>query len=209
MAGTISALKSQRRNRERVSVYLDGEYAFGLPAMEAAHLRHGQVLSDAEIAALQALDERQRACDQALRFLGHRPRSRAEMEQYLRRKRVPEEVMSDVLARLEEAGYLDDEAFARFWVENRQRFRPRSQRALHYELHQKGVDRHIVESVVDEQDDEAAAWQAVEGRLTRWSALGPDELRRKVAGMLARRGFSYETINHTFRRACQALQTEA
>lgn len=206
MAGTISALKFQRRNGERVSVYLDGEYAFGLPATEAVRLRLGQVVSDAETATLQALDERQRAYDQALRFLGHRPRSRAEMEQYMRRKLVPQEVMSDVLVRLEEAGYLDDEAFARFWVENRQRFRPRSQRALNYELHLKGVGRGIVEGVVGDQDDEAAAWQAIEGRLTTWNGLSFDELRRKVTGMLARRGFAYETINHTFRKACQALQ---
>jgi len=208
VAGTITALKFQQHNKERVSVYLDGEYAFGLPAMEASRLRRGQVLSDAEVAALQALDEQQHTFEQAVRFLGYRPRSRAEMVRYLRRKRISEEVASDVLARLEKAGYLDDEAFARFWVENRQRFRPRSQRALDFELRQKGVSRPTVEDVVSEQDDEAAAWQAIEGRLSRWSGMEPDELRRKIAGYLARRGFRYETISHTFRRACQALQIE-
>jgi regulatory protein len=208
VAGTITALKFQQHKKERVSVYLDGEYAFGLPAMEAARLRRGQVLSDAEVVALQALDEQQRTFEQAVRFLGYRPRSRAEMVRYLRRKRITEEVASDVLARLEEAGYLDDEAFARFWVENRQRFRPRSQRALDFELRQKGVSRPTVEDVVSEQDDEAAAWQAIEGRLAKWSGMEPDELRRKIAGYLARRGFRYETISHTFRRACRALQIE-
>jgi len=208
MSGTITALKFEAHSQQRVSVYLDGEPAFWLPALEAARLRHGQVLSDAEIAALRALDERECAYEQAVRFLGFRPRSRAELAQYLRRKRVADEIVSDVLARLKDAGYLDDEAFARFWVENRQMFRPRSQRALGIELRQKGVSREVVHDAVSEQDDEAAAWQAVEGRLSRWSDLNPDELRPKITGFLARRGFGYSTINHTFKSACRALQIE-
>jgi regulatory protein len=206
VAGTITALQSQRHNRERVNVYLDGEYAFGLAAIEAARLRRGQVLSDAEITALKALDQRHQAFEQAVRFLRYRPRSRAEMEHYLRRKHVTEDVLCDVLNRLEQASYLDDEAFAQYWVENRQRFRPCSQRALNYELHQKGVDHQIIASALSEQDDEAAAWQAIESRLPRWSTLSADELQRKVAGFLSRRGFGYETINHTFRRVCQVLR---
>jgi regulatory protein len=69
MAGTITALQFQKRNKERVNVYLDGTYAFGLAAMQAAQLRKGQVLSDEEIAALKAQDDRQRAFNLALRFL--------------------------------------------------------------------------------------------------------------------------------------------
>jgi regulatory protein len=206
VAGTITALQSQRHNRERVNVYLDGEYAFGLAAIEAARLRRGQVLSDAEITALKALDQRHQAFEQAVRFLRYRPRSRAEMEHYLRRKHVTEDVLCDVLNRLEQASYLDDEAFAQYWVENRQRFRPCSQRALNYELHQKGVDHQIIASALSEQDDEAAAWQAIESRLPRWSTLSVDELQRKVVGFLSRRGFGYETINRTFRKVCHVLR---
>jgi regulatory protein len=206
MVGTITALESQQHNRERVNVYLDGEYAFGLAAIEAARLRRGQVLSDAEIVALKALDQRHHVFEQAVRFLRYRPRSRAEIEHYLRRKHVTEDVLCDVLNRLEQAGYLDDEAFAQYWVENRQRFRPRSQRALNYELHQKGVDRQVIASALSEQNDEAAAWQAIESRLPRWSTLSTDELRRKLVGFLSRRGFGYETINHTFRKVCQVLR---
>jgi regulatory protein len=208
VAGTITALKFQQRNTERVSVYLDGEYAFGLPALEAARLRRGQVLSDAEITALRALDESERAFDQAVRYLSYRPRSRAEIAQYLRRKQLTEDVASDVVQRLEQAGYLDDAAFARFWVDNRQRFRPRSRRALSYELRQKGVGREVAADVVDDQDDEVAAWQAIENRLSRWNALSGDELRQKISGFLARRGFGYASINQAYRRACRELQIE-
>jgi regulatory protein len=209
MAGAITALKFQRRSKERVNVYLDGEYAFGLTAIEAARLREGQVLSEAEIAALKAQDERQRAFDQAVRFLSYRPRSRAEVERYLHGKRVAGEVVTDVVERLERANYLDDEAFARFWVENREQFKPRSRRALRYELRQKGMTDQVIAQVLSDLDDEAAAWRAVEGRLSRWAGLTRDELRQKMMGYLSRRGFNYEIINSIFEKACQVLNNES
>jgi regulatory protein len=208
VAGTITALKFQERNRERVNVFLDGEYAFALMATEAARLHNGQRLSDAEIAALQAQDGRQQAYDQALRFLSYRPRSQAEVEHYLHAKRVSAEVIAAVMERLQQAGYLDDQIFARFWVENRQQFRPRSQRALEHELRQKGVSRQVIASALSDLDDETAAWQAVEGQLQRWIKLSNDELRQKIAGFLGRRGFSYDTINSVYGKACQRLQAD-
>jgi len=208
MAGTITELKFQQRNKERVNVYLDGQFAFGLDAIEAARLRKGQVLSDAEIAALSAQDERQRAFDQAVRFLSYRPRSRAEVERYLRDKAIPGDVIADVIARLEGVSYLDDEAFARFWLENRERFKPRGQRALRYELRQKGVTDEIITRVLGESDDEASAWRAVESRLSRWAGLPADEFRKKVVGYLSRRGFGYDTIASTLDKAGQLLDVE-
>ncbi len=209
MAGIITALKFQQRNQERVNVYLDGAYAFGLAATEAAHLRKGQTLSDEEIAALQAEDDRQKAYDQAVRFLSYRPRSRVEVERYLRDKKMSPDVIADVVGRLEQSDYLNDEAFARFWVENRAEFKPRSRRALQYELRQKGLSSQAIDNVLSEtQDDETAAWRAVEGRLARWAGLSRDELRQKMAGYLSRRGFNYEIISTIFEKACQALNIE-
>jgi regulatory protein len=208
MPGTITALRFQKRNKERVSVYLDGAYAFGLDGVEAARLHKGQVLSDEEIAVLKAQDERNRAFNQALRFLSYRPRSRLEVERYLRDKTIATPVIDDVIVRLERAQYLDDEAFARFWVENREQFRPRSQRALRYELHQKGISDAIISDVLGDLDDEAAAWHAVEGRLRRWAGLPADEFRRKVAGYLGRRGFNYDIVSVILKKACRSLNIE-
>jgi regulatory protein len=208
MAGTITELRFQQRNKERVNIYLDGEYAFGLDAVEAARLHKGQVLSEAEIAELKAQDERNRAFDRAVQFLSYRPRSRVEVERYLRGKSIDEVVRDDVIARLERAKYLDDEAFARFWLENRERFRPRGERALRYELRQKGVSDEIITQVLNDLDDEASAWRAVEGRLFRWAHLPDDEFRQKVVGYLSRRGFDYNTISLTLEKAGQVLDIQ-
>jgi len=208
VAGTITALKFQQRNPERVNVYLDGEYAFGLAAVAAARLRKGQVLSDVEIAALRTQDAHQQAFDRAVRFLSYRPRSRAEVERYLRGKGITEDGIAGVIERLEQANYLDDEAFARFWVENREEFKPRSRRALHYELRQKGVSSQVIARALNASGDEAAAWRAVEGRLARWAGLPRNELRQKIANYLSRRGFDYEIITLIFEKACEMLSIE-
>jgi len=208
MAGTITRLQFQKRNIERVNVYIDGEFAFGLDAVQAAGLRKGQHLSTAEIAALRQQDDRQKAFDRAVRFLGVRPRSQAEVESYLKGKMLDDGTIADVIGRLERMGYLDDQAFARFWIENRQRFRPRSKLALRFELQQKGVGRDVVAEATADVDEEEAAWQAMENKLGRWYNLQPEDFRRKVYDFLRRRGFNYDIIKKTFERACQALNID-
>lgn len=208
MAGTITALKFQKRNRERVNIYLDGEYALALTAVAAAELRIGQFLSDAEIAALQAADARDKAYQSAVRFLGYRPRSRQEIERHLQGKGIPADVVESVLDRLAREEYLDDRAFAAYWVENRERFKPRSRRALRYELRQKGLSSAAIEAALADVDEEESAWQAVAAQLHRWQGLDEEAFFQKGGAYLARRGFSYGVIKPVLSRAWDSLQTE-
>lgn len=195
MAGTITKLAFQKGHRQRVSVYLDGRYAFGLPDIEAAKLRPGQFLSDAEIARLRELDARQQAYERVLRLLAHRPRSEAEVRRYLEGKDMPPDAVEQVLERLRREGYLDDAAFVRFWVENRERFRPRGPWALRQELQRKGVAQPLIEEALAGVDSEESAYRAARRRLRRWSGLAYDDFRRAVGSYLARRGFDYDLIS--------------
>jgi len=113
MAGTITALKVQKRNPRRVNVFLDGRYAFGLAAIEAARLRLGQVLSDENIKGLKERDSFEKAHDRALRFLSYRPRSEAEVRRYLQGKAVSPAIEEEVLERLTGEKLRDDLTFAR------------------------------------------------------------------------------------------------
>ncbi|MBC8448225.1 MAG: RecX family transcriptional regulator [Chloroflexi bacterium] len=194
MAGTITKLAFQKRHRERVSVHLDGRYAFGLPAMEAAKLKPGQFLSDGEIARLRELDARQRAYERVLRLLAHRPRSENEVRRYLERKDTPPDTVEEVIERLRREGYLDDVAFVRFWVENRERFNPRGPWALRQELRRKGVANPLIEEALAGLDSEDGAYRAARRRLRKWSGLEYGDFRRAVGSYLARRGFDYGVI---------------
>ncbi len=192
MAGKITALKYQKKNPDRVSVYLDGRFAFGLPAIVAARLKPGQSLSDAEIEALQAEGEEDKAYNRALNYLSYRPRSRHEIDTYLQKRGVLQEQIEGVVARLERAGLLDDEAFARFWVENRERFRPRGLRALRYELRIKGVSGEIIDRTLETVDAAESAYRSAEKKARQLRHLDRQTFYRKMIAFLSRRGFAYE-----------------
>jgi regulatory protein len=197
----VTSLQAQKGKRDRINVFLDGEFAFAVSLMEAANLYKGQ--------QLRREGEIHLAYVQSLRYLGYRPRSEAEVRRYLGEKGALPDVVDTVVERLTKAQYLNDEEFARYWVENRTRFRPRGVRALRYELRQKGLASEEIESAVEAQDEDAAAWSAIEGRIERWRGLDRMELRQKVAAFLSRRGFGYDVCKRAAERAWQSLYDDA
>ncbi len=200
MAGIITRLEVQKHNPERVSVYLDDEFAFGVDIMVAAGMRKGQPLDDDDIAALRADDDRHRAYLAAVRLLSLRPRSRDEIERALRKKAYEEPVIEAAVERLTVEGLIDDAEFARYWSENRTAFRPRGTRALRYELRLKGVTNDDMEEALAAVDEDEAAWAAVERKAESWRSLPEEEFKQKVLGFLARRGFGYSTANGVWKR---------
>jgi regulatory protein len=198
--GIITALEVQKRNPKRVNVYLDGVFAFSLTLDEAARLHQGQTLTADEIAALQQQDQVQRAVDAALRFLAPRPRSIHEMQRKLVEKGFDPQAIAGALDHLTRLGYLDDAAFANFWVRERQISSPLSPRALRYELRRKGVSGEVIEAALAELDAAGAALQAAEAHARRLRGLTRREFHDRLAAHLQRRGFSYS-------QARQAIQT--
>ena len=194
MTKEITALRFQKRNKDRVNVYLDGAFGFGLAAVEASRLRVGQTLSDDEIVELQMKDEIERAYERALNYLSYRPRSRAEVRRNLRKKDLEDQVIDVVVGRLTRAGLLDDQEFARYWVDNRARFNPRGLRGLRYELRQKGVSREAIEEALTAFDVQDAARKVADAGARRLSQEAPPDFRRKLKAYMARRGFSYARI---------------
>jgi regulatory protein len=191
---TITDLVPQRRKKDRVNVHINGEYAFSLAMITAAGLRRGQDISPEDIDRLRAEDNYERAKQSAFNFVSYRPRSKSELRKNLIRKKYDENSIERVVARLVELEMLDDKAFARYWVEQRETFRPRSRRALSYELYQKGVQREIVDEVVGEIDEDAAAYRAGLQKAHRWANLPKDKFRHDMNRFLQRRGFNYSII---------------
>jgi regulatory protein len=203
---TITALEEQKKNRQRVNVYLDGKYAFGLQAFVAATLRPGQTLSPEQATELQERDSAEVAYERALGYLSYRPRSRAEIEAYLVRKKVPRATVQAVIGRLTEAGLLDDQAFARYWVENREAFRPRGVRSLHFELQRKGITHADVDAATEEVDETASAYRAAREHARRLRDLDYVVFRRRLGGFLQRRGFGYDVVKEVVERIWKERQ---
>jgi regulatory protein len=208
VGGTITSLRFQKRTRDRVNIYLDGTFAFGLSALDAAKLRVGQILTDRDIERLRDLDVEQKAYDRAVRFLAYRPRSETEVRDRLKRSDTDQRVIEAVIGRLRAQGYLDDADFARFWVEERQRFSPRSAYALRQELRRKGLDDSTIASAVSGLDAAASAYEAARPRALRLSSLAgndPALFRRKMGDFLLRRGFDYEVVREVVTRLLNEL----
>jgi regulatory protein len=205
---TITAIETQQRDPERVSIFLDGEFAFGSSAMVAAArgLTVGKTLSTEEIDDLKSADEVEKAFNAALNFLSFRPRSKREIGDYFRRRKLEPAVGTAVVERLERIGVLDDREFARFWVENRQSFRPRGTRALKAELRQKGIDSEIIdETLAGLGDEEETAFEAGMKKARSYSTADEREFFRKMLGFLQRRGFPYGPAAAASRRIFQAM----
>ncbi|MCA9919133.1 MAG: RecX family transcriptional regulator [Anaerolineales bacterium] len=207
--GKITALTRQRRNQERINVFIDGTFAFGLAEITAVYLRVGQELSPADIEKLQGADQVEKAKELAIRYIEYRPRSLAETRQHLQKKEYPEAVVEQVLERLQAVGLLDDAAFARYWVDQRETFKPRSKIALQQELRQKGLERTLIDEVTAELDEFAAAQQAAEPKARRWSNLPEQQFRQKLGGFLQRRGFGYDVVREVTKALWDEFGTEA
>lgn len=204
----ITAIEVQKKHSNRVNIYLDGDFAFGLERITAAWLRVGQELDEKKIEQLQAEDARERAFQQALLFLSYRARSESEIRRNLQKHEIPELVIEETIERLRRDGIADDDQFARAWVENRSAFRPRSRRMMALELHQKGLDDDAAKSALEDVDDEALAYEAAKKRAVRFKGLEWNEFRTKLSGFLARRGFSYSVIAPVVARVWNETHTE-
>lgn len=208
MGYRVTALTVQKRNRQRVNVFLDGEFAFGLARIVAAWLVVGQEIDDAKIAELKEADGREVAFQQAMSFLQYRPRSEAEIRQNLQRHKVKEENIQHVLQRLRESGLINDVQFAQTWVENRTEMRPRSRRALSFELGQRGVDRQTIDEALTDLDDGEMAYQAAKKRAPKFETLEWKDFRLKMYRYLAQRGFDYESSAQAISRVWEEIQSE-
>lgn len=201
MGRIVTALEAQKRNPNRVNVHLDGEYAFSLSRIVAAWLAVGCDMSDAEIEKLQQDDSFEDAAQVALRYITYKPRTTAEVRKRLQESEFPDSTIEHTISRFTQTGLINDGQFARDWVEDRQVFHPRSARQMDFELRRKGVQREDIEAaLVEVSDDDQMAYQLASQKINRYNGLDFNDFRSRLGGLLARRGFSYETVTRVVNR---------
>jgi len=201
----ITDLREGKGREKRINIYLDGRFAFSLGAEVAAkeNLQVGRELSDDQIEALNGCDQLQRCLGAAYRYLSYRPRSEAEITERMQRRGFGRETVDAAIARLREQALIDDEAFARFWKENRESFSPRSRWLTERELRQKGVLNEAIEHVVAGMDDDENAYRAALQKTRCGTPADYQSFRRRLGDYLRRRGFNYEVIGHIVEKVWQ------
>ncbi|WP_330173290.1 recombination regulator RecX [Streptomyces sp. NBC_01498] len=152
-------------------------------------------------------DPAERARAICLRLLTGTPRTRKQLADALARRDIPEEVATEVLSRFEDVGLIDDGAFADAWVESRHHGRGLARRALARELRTKGVDPELIDEAVGQLDsaqEEATARELVARKLRSTRGMERDRRVRRLAGMLARKGYAPGVALRVVREALES-----
>lgn len=191
MPDVITSIAIQKKNKNRFNIFIDEQYAFSLSRELAESIKTGDTLTENSIAQLKQADAHHTAYYRGLYFLNFRPRSRMEIKTYLIRKDFPPDAVKSTLSRLESHGYINDHEFARLWIENRRRLKPKGMYALVGELKQKGIDDQIIKDLLLDFDETESAWEAIAPRLNRIQTDDKNAFSKKIYGFLSRRGFSY------------------
>jgi len=196
----ITKIKPQK-NKKRVNIHLDGKFGFGIDLENFVKLglKVEQELSEREVEEIIKKAEFQKTYDKLVRFATLRPRSEKEVNDWLRKYKVHESIHKELFIRLKRLDLLDDRKFAQWWVEQRITFRPRGKRALSFELRQKGIDRDLINQILNEAkiDEQKIASQLLKKKKYKWEKLGKLKARKKMSEFLARKGFSWTVIKES------------
>lgn len=189
----ITGIDYDPKRPGKADIFLDGKKAFSMNAFDAALLERGTVMDPKEVEKRAEEDEKQRCWASALRLLGVRSRSRMELRRRLLDKKFSKAAAELALARAEKAGFINDEAFAREWIDARQRNRPKGRYLLKQELKMKGIEEALIDRLLDEGLDEtAAALALLRKKAWKWKKLAGPAFKQKAYTFLAGKGFTFD-----------------
>src|SRR3989344_4831643 len=135
----------------------------------------------------------------SLRFLSYRPRSEKEIIDYLKKKKIDEVTQGKIIDKLKNYNFINDIEFAKFWIEQRTKFKHKPIRVIEYELKQKGINKDLIDEVLSsfessKEVDLESAKKLAEKKLDFYRSLNPKKRQEKVMSYLLRRGFNYEVV---------------
>lgn len=187
-----------QKNKKRVNIYLDGKFGFGLDleSFMKLGLKVEDEITEAEIVSIVKKANFQKTLDKLLRFVTFRPRSEKEIRVWLKKYKIHESLFKELFNRLKRLDLIDDQKFARWWVEQRLQFKFKSKKELDYELRNKGIDKNTIEDVLSEieVDEIKIAKKLLEKKKYKWEKLPKFEARKKMGEFLARKGFAWDKV---------------
>jgi len=191
-------MSSQRRNPDRYSIFIDGEFVLGIDkkTVEDMDLRVGKLVDEKDLKKITSQEELNKAQAYALMLLGYRERSLREIEMRMRQKGYEEKLVEKVVKYLKDRNLINDKRFTQLWAESRIK-KGYGRWRIQSELEQKGVNREIGDEILKDLysgiDEVQVALDLVEKK--RWVSKEPPRLTERVSNLLRRRGFSFEVIS--------------
>jgi regulatory protein len=198
----ITKIESQK-NQDRVNIYIDGEFAFGLMAeiQYKYDLSKGMEINKEYIDKVLLEEEQAKANDQALRFLTYRQRSKKEIIDKLKKNGFSENIIENTLLYLKEYNLINDLEFAESFAKDKINLNGFGPKRIKYDLYKKGISNDIIQKVLEEdKDDEySRALELGKKKLTSYKNDDKNAKYRKLGGFLQRKGYSYECVSKVLR----------
>ncbi len=191
----VTAIRAQKNKTDRFSIFVDDKYSFSFSESELieSKIYSGQEITKSLVTGFQKSSKLDKFYNQVLRLISNRPRSKKEIIDYLTRKQLDQVQIEIVVDKLDKHNLIDDQDFARRWIENRLLLKSASKRRLSQELRQKGIDIDIIDTALDQTviNDKKQLIELVEQKMSQ-PKFKNDKL--KLMQFLARRGFNYGDI---------------
>ena len=197
----ITKIEPQKQG-ERVNIYLNGIFAFGLMA-EVQYkygLTEGMSIDENYIRKVLMDEEQSKSNNCALHFLSYRQRTEKEIVDKLKEKGFEDKVIDNTLIYLKNYGLIDDMEFAKSFMKDKINLNKQGPKRIKYELYKKGISQEIINEVLAEDDNEYnRALELAKRKLSSYKKDDKNAIYRKLGGFLQRKGYSYDCIHSVLR----------
>lgn len=202
----ITKLEKGKKNPQKINVYVDEKYSFNIDELEVSNLKlfAGKEITKAELKDFKSTSSFSKLYEYCLNLINRRPRSEAEIRLKINfiskkwSKEYSQEEIEEIIKKLQDKNYLNDEAFAQWWIENRTRFRPKGKYALKQELKQKGISNEVIEQAIADfyptENEEEIIYKLAEKKYKLLEKEEKYKRKQKTLAFLLRKGFDYDKI---------------
>jgi len=197
--GKITRIEQQKKKKNRVNIYIDGEFYSGLykDTVIKFHLYENKEITPSEIDRIKEFEDFADAKEKAINYISYRERSKKEIEDYLKNKEIEEVIIQKVLSDLEKADLVNNQKFASDWVKDRNKNNPKGNFALKMELKEKGINDSEIEKILQSVDEKKNALKVFEKAVRKYGKK--KNAKEKISQYLQRRGFHIQTILEVLR----------
>lgn len=201
MTKKITQIVFQKKRKNRCSIFLDDEFAFGLneDVVFQFGLKKGDVLTEKQISDILHAEEKKTAKERALNFLSYRDRSEKEMRTKLRQLGFEDGIIENTIDDLKRLKLIDDAKFATSFARSKLATKPMGAYLLRRELMQKGIENEVIEQTIEnaynENDQVEIAFRIAAQKLKNIKNLEETKKKKRVSDLLLRRGFNWDVVS--------------
>ncbi len=205
----ITGIEPQKR-KGRYNIFLDGDFAFGADkeTIYTFGLRKNDELTENKINEIKEYDEFNFGKKIAYRFLNYKPRTEKEIKKKLKENKISEKSIEKIITILKDLKYLDDNQFAKLYLEDKLSNNPKGKRVIAMKLAEKGINKDVINNVIESRYSEEKEIKKAKEILTKYlkkvHAKSEVDKKQKCYRFLLSKGFDYEIV----KSACKIENTE-